>query len=46
MTGYGITIIPLSWALGFWRRPYKTLFAFGPLRFVRYRALGPWMLEP
>lgn len=42
VNGYGVTLIPRSWAFGVWRMPHKTLFAFGPLRFVRYRNLGAW----
>lgn len=37
MNGYGICIIPRSWAFGRWvKSPRKTLWAFGPLR------LGFW----
>jgi hypothetical protein len=35
--GWGITIFPMSWGLGIWRRPTKTLFALGPVLFVKYR---------
>lgn len=40
--GYGVVFIPTSWHIGVWRRPTKTLWAFGPLRFVRYRIAGEW----
>jgi hypothetical protein len=53
MTGYGILFVPRSWAFGRWdvrtvpylpypSPPKKTLWAFGPLRFVRHYGLGPW----
>jgi hypothetical protein len=42
MNGYGITVIPRSWAIGFWRRGHKTLVSFGPLRFVKYYNLRKW----
>lgn len=42
MNGYGIAIIPLSWAFGFWHKPHKTIFAIGPLRFVFYFNLPAW----
>jgi hypothetical protein len=42
MNGYSLTLIPRSWALDIWRKPHKTIVAFGPLRFVLHRALGPW----
>jgi hypothetical protein len=42
MIGYGVTLIPASWAFGVWRKPHKTLFAIGPLRFVHYRLSGAW----
>ncbi len=34
MTGYSITIIPKSWAVGRWDKGQKTIWAFGPFRFV------------
>lgn len=37
MSGYGIVVIPSSWAIGRWDKGHKVLFAFGPLRFVKYR---------
>lgn len=42
MNGYGIAIIPFSWAIGIWRKPNKTLFAVGPFRLVRYSGLSGW----
>lgn len=39
---FGIAIFPLSWHLGLWSRPKKTIFAFGPLRFIRYARPGEW----
>lgn len=39
---FGITVFPFSWAMGLWRKPHKTLFALGPLRFVVYRTTGSW----
>lgn len=41
MNGYGICIVPRSWAFGRWdKKASKTLWAFGPLRFVRYRNIA------
>jgi hypothetical protein len=45
MDGYSLTIIPRSWECDIWRKPHKTIVAFGPLRFVWHRALGPWKTE-
>lgn len=42
MTGYGLVVIPFSFAFGVWRKPNKTIWALGPLRFVEYRGLGAW----
>lgn len=41
-SGYGLTFIPFSWALGVWRKPHKTIYALGPLRFTSHRDLGDW----
>lgn len=40
--GFGLVVFPFSWHLGYWPRKKKTLFAFGPLRLVIYRATGEW----
>lgn len=40
--GYSIVFIPYSWALGAWHRPHKSIYAFGPFRYVRHNALGEW----
>lgn len=40
--GYSLVFIPLSWAVGVWRRPHKTIYSFGPFRFAAHYALGPW----
>jgi hypothetical protein len=38
MNGYGICFVPMSWAWGRWDKSLnKTMWAFGPIRFVRYR---------
>ncbi len=42
MKGYGITIIPGSWALGFWKKDHKSLLSIGPIRLVKYLNLGGW----
>lgn len=42
MNGYGVTIIPRSWALGVWHKPHKTILAFGPLRFTKHWNVGTW----
>ena len=42
MTGYSITLVPLSWHIGRWDIRKKTLWAFGPFRFVIHRGLGEW----
>ena len=39
MTGYSITLIPKSWALGRFDIRDKTLWAFGPFRFGIHRKL-------
>ena len=42
-TGYSITLIPFSWALGRWDIRNKTLWAVGPIRFGLHRKLsGPY----
>lgn len=40
--GFGFVIFPFSWKLGLWARDKKTLYAFGPLRFVVYKRPGTW----
>jgi hypothetical protein len=40
--GFGVVIFPLSWHIGYWPREKKNLFAFGPIRFVLYKATGEW----
>lgn len=43
MTGYGVFIVPMSWALGRWdRSENKTLWALGPIRFFICRNLGAY----
>lgn len=42
ITGYSLVFIPRSWAVGIWRKPHKTIFAFGPLRFAHHRSLSQW----
>lgn len=42
ISGYSVAFIPRSWALGAWHKPHKSIYAFGPLRFVRHVSLGPW----
>lgn len=39
MNGYSITLVPKSWAFGRWDIRRKTLWAFGPFRFVFHRDL-------
>lgn len=36
MNGYGVCIIPRSWAYGRWDKGHKTLYAFGPIRLTFY----------
>lgn len=40
--GFSLVFIPLSWALGVWRKPHKTIYSIGPFRFAVHRALGGW----
>lgn len=40
MTGFSITIIPLSWKVGRFDIRSKTLWALGPLRFGVHRRLS------
>ena len=40
MTGFSVTLIPFSWALGRRDIRKKTLWAFGPLRFGIHRELS------
>lgn len=43
MTGYGIMLIPLSWAIGRWDvSQFKSIWSFGPLRFTLHRKLDRW----
>ena len=42
MTGYSITLIPKSWAIGRVRIRNKTIWSFGPLRFAIHRNLARW----
>lgn len=42
MTGYSIAFFPLSWAVGVWRKPHKTLWSLGPFRFVVHHVQGDW----
>jgi hypothetical protein len=42
MRGYGLTIIPFSWAIGKWRKTHKTILAFGPIRLTAHYDLGGW----
>lgn len=39
---FGIALFPFSWHLGLWSRPKKSIFAFGPLRFINYKSPGAW----
>ncbi len=41
--GFGFVIFPLSWRIGFWPRPKKSIIAFGPLRFVLHKQPGEWV---
>ena len=45
MSGFGLTLIPFSWALGVWRRAHKTIWAIGPLRISVHRGLARWREE-
>jgi hypothetical protein len=45
MTGYSVTLILGSWALGTWRKYHKTILAVGPLRFTKHRDLPGWKEE-
>jgi len=42
VTSYQISFIPMSWAIGVWRRQHKTTLAIGPLRFSVSRGLRGW----
>jgi hypothetical protein len=42
MTGYSITLIPKSWAIGRVDIRNKSVWSFGPLRFSIHRNLKPW----
>jgi len=43
MNGYGVFIVPKSWALGRWDvNINKSVWAFGPFRAFVCRNLGPW----
>lgn len=42
MSGYSITLIPLSFAIGKVTIRNKTVWAFGPFRFSIHRNLAPW----
>lgn len=42
MKAFGVVLFPLSWKLGVWNRPKKSILAFGPLRFVVYHTPGEW----
>lgn len=46
MKAFGVVIFPLSWQLGIWNRPKKSILAIGPLRFVVYHQPGDWKPEP
>lgn len=46
MNGYGLLFVPLSWAIGRWVKPHKTLWALGPFRFVVHTSLGKWRETP
>ncbi len=46
MIGYSIAFFPRSWAFGVWRKMHKTLWALGPLRFVRHNVHGGWKQQP
>jgi hypothetical protein len=46
MKGYGVTIIPASWAIGKWKKGHKTILAFGPLRLTVHYDLGEWKKSP
>lgn len=50
-TGYSILFVPADWQLGAWHKPNgyrtkKSIYAFGPLRFVIHRELGAWKPDP
>lgn len=40
MIGYGLVLVPGSWHIGKWDKGHKVLYAFGPLRFVKYRRIA------
>lgn len=43
MNGYGLLVVPLSWALGRWDvSADKIVWAFGPFRWIKCTNLGPW----
>lgn len=44
-TGYGLVFVWTSWAVGVWRKSHKTIYGFGPFRFVQFRNLGEWNNE-
>lgn len=51
MNGYSIVLIPSDWQFGSWHKPNgyrtkKSIYAFGPFRFVIHRNLGAWKPDP
>jgi hypothetical protein len=42
MTGYSLTLIPKSWAIGKVNIRNKTVWALGPFRFSIHRKLRHW----
>lgn len=42
MTGWSITLILCSWAIGRKNIRHKTVVAFGPFRFSVHRELSAW----
>ena len=45
MNGYSIVLVPRDWVIDSWHKDHKSIYAFGPLRFVLHRGLGPWKDE-
>lgn len=43
MTGYSLSLVPMSWVYGRWDiENKKTLWGLGPFRFIIHYNLGKW----
>lgn len=39
---YMLGVAPTSWVIGVWRKPHKTIYAFGPFRCAVFHDVGAW----